>query len=313
MSQKRQILEGANLTQAWFETEAHRKSLIQHLRGRHIPSKFAFAGSAASWQISYADDYPNEYLDGRAEHEAAIIASLLKADSPRQICDIGPGNGVHTAQFVNLSKSLGISFDRYLAIDFSETLLRAVRRRLETCLPPSRTFLCWDIEQNPSNQIRSWRGQSPVLMCTFGNTLGNLASQQLALRNVFQSCQKNDILAVGVYVRRDEVRENLIESYSTPLVYNAIREPFRAIGLLDGAYEMNTKYVNGDIFITAHMREEKEIEGVHLETGEEIRCFISRRYTQGDLKSMLLETGWSILGGDLSPDRAYLVLLARRM
>jgi L-histidine Nalpha-methyltransferase len=295
-----------------FENSVQRAYFVHCLRNRCIPTKFMFAGSAAHLQLRYAIDYPTEYIDGRSDHEIQTLSCLLGDDGlPDEVCDIGTSNGVHTAQFINKYNKIGTGCRRYLGIDFSQRLIDGAKKRLEGVLPTDHSFLRWDIETSPPPAIPAWRTTERMLLCLFGNTLGNVDHQLQCLKNLFQIARPGDILAVGVYMMPDS-DEELLEHYSSSAVLNVALEPLRAAGIADSSFEICVRCINSAVVIYARMRETVSVLGVVIRKGEMIKCFISRRYRNAEIISLLLASGWSPIGPTVGPERGYQVLISER-
>jgi L-histidine N-alpha-methyltransferase len=299
-------------TKAWFESEDHRRQVAGHLRARRVPVKFMYAGSGAAKHLRFADDYGEEYLDGRAEHEVAAIVEVLGVNGvPVQFCDIGSSNGVHTAQFVTGLRAQGHSFSRYLSIDFSEILAEGARARLAGILPARSNFVCSDIEESPAAAIDAWRAAGRVLIGIFGNTLGNVVDPLSVLRNVFHSARAGDNLALGVFLPpsgdRDPARH-----YAVPLLRDMIVEPLRAIGLRDEFMEFHVGF-DGRAFVgRARLRRHFTYRDVRLGAGDEVECFLSRRYRSAEVRRLLVASGWQVRGWTADRSRGHLVVVAER-
>jgi L-histidine N-alpha-methyltransferase len=265
-------------------------------------------------QMAQAEKYPDEYLDARAELEVSALTGVLGGAYPEQLCDIGVSNGAHTAQFLRLCAELGRAPRSYLGIDVSEILLCGGRDRISTLLPARNDFACCDIEDGPVHAIARWRGASenPVLLCLFGGTLGNLEDEQTVLTNLKMSCRPGDILSVGVHVRQNGRKDQLIAAYSSPITCDVVREPFRAAGLADDDFEIVTEYINHAVVQSVLLKKHFAAGGRRLARGEYIRCFVSRRYDATSLRALMLSAGWRPLDHCLNAE-GYLVVVAERL
>ena len=314
-SRRRDVVEGGKVPESWFENNSDRETFLRSLsRKETIPVSVFYSGSAARVQIIQAEKYPDEYLDGRAEHEVNVLESVLGGTCPEQLCDIGVSNGAHTAQFLRLCCEAGHAPRSYLGIDVSVVLLSGGRERISGLLPTRSDFACCDIEDGPVHAIAHWRepSESQVLLCLFGGTLGNLKDELAGLRNLGCSCRPGDVLAVGVHVRQDGKEQDLIEAYSSPITCDVVREPFRAAGLVDSDFEIVTEYINHAVVQSVLLKKDVVVGRQQLAKGEYVPCFVSRRYDVVSLRGHMVDAGWRPMGDCLNAE-GYLVLVAERL
>jgi L-histidine N-alpha-methyltransferase len=298
---------------AYLESDQHRRELIRHLRARRVPVRYLYAGSGARKHRSFAEDYADEYLDGRAEHEVCTMASVLDpAAVPGQFCEIGPSNGVHTAQVLDRLSDSGFPVTRYLGLDFSAQLIDAARSRLTSQLPEKAAFETWNMELRPTDRIEAWRGPGPVVVLLVGNTLGNVEDPAETLRNVFGSCREGDVLVLGLYVALPETADELPAYYSKEPIRDMILEPLRAAGLGDCDMTLTSRFVDDEVVVNAQLTRDVRPLGVSLFQGEELRCFRSRRFHSTDAREMLHGTGWTAVTHDVDASIGHMVVLAHR-
>lgn len=292
--------------------------LAHCLQRRIMPVRLLYAGRAADRHIQLAEDYPDEYLDGRSEQEvAAVVESLGWDGMPPQLCDIGTSNGVHSSQFVIALNRHGLGCRRYLGLDFSSRLLSVARTRLMPCLPVDSHFAHWDIEAGPTEEIGSWRRSgSGLILCLLGGTLGNVDDPTQTLRNLRDSCGADDVLVLGVFLPPPP-GEDIIGPYATPLMLDTMMIPLRSAGLTDDQLELRVEFVDNAIMGTVKVRSDLVVGtdlvpgGVPLAAGDEIRCFLSRRFSPTDAHRLFWTTGWHVVAEHTDAANSYLILTAR--
>ncbi|MFD5871079.1 hypothetical protein [Streptomyces sp. NPDC060322] len=295
------------------DDDVPRSVLARHLRRRRMPVRFLYAGRAADRHVQLAEAFPDEYLDGRSDHEVNTLAEVLgPGPVPRQLCDIGTSNGVHSAQLVTGLSRRGLGCRRYLGMDFSPRLLAAAEGRLASCTPVDRHFVQWDIENGPTGAISSWRrGDDGVVMALVGGTLGNVDDPARTLRHLRASCTAGDTLVLGVFLPPSP-GEDVLGPYVTPAMSEMMLMPFRAVGLADHLLDLRVEFTGGAVTGTVRLRGSLVMDdvlpgGLHLTEGDEIECFRSTRFTPGAVDRLLMATGWQPLGGRADTADSYLV------
>jgi L-histidine N-alpha-methyltransferase len=303
---------GRGPTTAWFERDSDEYTLVQGLAAGRIPGRFAFAGSAAEKQLRFAEDFPQEYEDGRADVEVDAVLRMIDGGlEVRQLCDLGPSNGVHTAQLIERMRQRAIPPGRYLGLDLSDVLMRGARRRLTGLLPPDHAFHRWDMESGATPAINRWRsGPGPVLICLFGNTLGNVLDEATTLRNIHLSSRPGDHLAVGVYQDFEHDIDAALQYYSQPAILDVALEPLRAAGLDDSTIRVDVHRAGRRITFTATLLKPFSGAGVQLEAGHCFECFTSARYGEGSVQALLENSNWRCLPSLFSRNDQYLVVVA---
>ncbi|MFC1439729.1 L-histidine N(alpha)-methyltransferase [Streptacidiphilus sp. N1-10] len=304
-----------------YELDAVRREvLMRFVRDRYIPMRFLYAGPAVDRHLEFAESYSEDYQDGRSEQELSTLLEVLGHDGvPQQLCDIGPSNGVHSAQFVTGLSCLGLSCRRYLGLDFSSRMLDAARIRLAPDLPEDSRFAQWDFEAAPTGAISSWRRpDGAVMLCLLGGTLGNTEDPARTLRHLRASCSPGDALVLGVFAPPPP-GEDVVGPYATAVMRDTMTIPLRAAGLLDQQLELRVELIDNAVIGTARIRSDlslgsdSDTGAVHFAAGDEIRCFLSRRFTPLDVQGLLRAAGWRPLGKSAKRAGSYIVQLAQRI
>lgn len=298
---------------AWYENEDHLLSLAAGLHHRVIPTKYAYTGSGAEKIERFGYDYPDEYLDGRAADEVTGLVGFLSAAAlPKQICDIGPSNGIHTVQFLDHYDSVA-SCGRYLGLDISEKLLSVAEARLRARQSRDYRLELCDIEQERAQVAFDWRRDEPMLFCLFGGTLGNFQDPLSALVNIRESSLPGDVLALGLFSGSSgQSVEELIAYYSSPAILDMVTEPLRMIGIADDVMESRIHVEEQSVICSVRLLAPVACLGSSLAAEDVIRCFISRRYTVESVNSLLYGAGWKLLGTRESAEHHYLLAIAER-
>ncbi|MFG1602657.1 L-histidine N(alpha)-methyltransferase [Actinoplanes sp. NPDC049265] len=266
-------------------------------------------------QLRFAEDFPEEYEDGRADIEVEAVTKMIDGGfDARQLCDIGPSNGVHTAQLLERLQRRAALPVRYLGLDFSDTLMRGARRRLTDLLPTDHTFRRWDMETGATAVIKRWRsGRNPVLICLFGNTLGNVLDEAATLRNIHLSSHPGDRLAVGVYLASEHCIDAASQYYTQRAILDMATEPLRAAGLNESTVRVDVRRTGNRITFTGTLLKPFSRAGIRLDAGHCFECFTSARYEEGRVRALLDHSGWRCLPDWSSHNDEYLVAVAERM
>jgi len=264
-----------------FETEEHRNEFIDHLARRILPLKFAFAGSATLTydQFGLSSGY-QQVVDATVPEVEALLSVLRKNPTTRvvrQICEVGPGNGIHTRAFLRQLHRRGIDPARYLGLDFSLTLLHLAASRIPHELPLQITLKTWDFERHPSLAISKWRKpEDPVLVLLLGHTLGNPEDPVRALRNLRQSCTTGDYLLLSVALHTNSVTvDEVLAPYQTEAFRLAAIEPLRIVGLPTRGIAVDLTFTGRTVIGRIKVPCSSAILGVHLKKNEIITVFRS--------------------------------------
>ncbi|MEU9592562.1 hypothetical protein AB0D84_23000 [Streptomyces sp. NPDC048193] len=291
---------------------ARRDEVIAWLRRGTLPVRYMYTGSGADRHIRFAEEYAGEYEDGRCGHETAVIAKGLdRAGTPGQVCDIGPSNGVHTAQFLTWFAERHPGPVRYLGMDLSPELLGAARERTRPIASVERSFAVWNMESAATPLVGRWRAPGPVLFCLFGNTLGNVEDPVGTLRNISLSARSGDILVLGLFGPPRPDGCDAVGYLSAPL-REMILGPLTAAGLPENSLALRLETTGDAVVGTVRLTEPVALPGARLPAGHEIRCFLSRRFHPAGARRLLRDTGWLPRLPYTEPDEGHFVLLGER-
>lgn len=299
-----------------FESARHRAEFAECLRSRNLPLKFAYTGSAAHThdRLSRSSGYQSVIGPVHAEANAFATAAQLSGGGTR-VVEIGPGNGAHSRAFLERLADLGRLPEAYYALDFSETLLGLARTRIaDSPHRPARIDGgLWDVEEGPSTLIEQWRnGPEPLIACFFGNTIGNVENPAGALSNLAESLRSGDILVMSTTLLPERaIAEELLNPYRTEVFRAAVLEVFKLAGIGLHAVRLEIEFEGGAVQGIVECVEPLEFSGVRLEKGEKVHCFVSRRFTVGEVQTLLNLSGWVVRDGSDSGDH-YVVVAERK-
>jgi L-histidine Nalpha-methyltransferase len=297
-----------------FESADHRSEFAECLRRRVVPLKFAYTGSAAFAhdRLSHSSGYQS--VIGPAQDEAAVFTKALLQEGRPQMVEIGPGGGAHSLAFFQAMAD-GAVPRRYLALDFSSTLLGIARGRIAA--GPKRPDRIdtgqWDVEGGPSREIDRWRdGGDPLAICFFGNTIGNVEDPGRVLSNIAISARTGDTLVLSTTKLPESADEaEILGPYTNEVFRDAILEVFRVAGIDVADIRLDITLEPGVVKGSVECLNRIEFDGVVLEKGEHVRCFISRRFLSINVRSLLDNTGW-VITDELDRNDHFIVAATRK-
>ncbi len=286
-----------------FENKEQEREIWADLRRRSVPAKFAYVGDAAYNRNMLAYQSTNKVVTEATIIEMAAIKSHFDTNKhiPQQICDVGPGNGVHSAAFLAAFCSSGYKVDKYLGLDFSKTLLIIGTKLIKAHFPELKVeFDTWDFEKAPTTAISRWRTAGPTLITLTGHTLGSPENTQQVLQFLHDSCIPDDILILGVALMYDCSPESYVNAYNNDIFKDAALEPLRMVGIRVEEGDFNLKFSTSEKAIIAEficrsdITIEYEGEQIRFNRGDSIQCFRSRRFVDAEVKSLLSASGWNL-------------------
>ncbi|MGW0505349.1 L-histidine N(alpha)-methyltransferase [Micromonospora sp. NPDC003241] len=288
---------------------------MEAIRAGRVPLKFAYAGSAAHTHDAYARSAGYLSMLASARHEAdALIAAGVVAAGALAVAEIGPGNGGRSRAFLSRLASRGRTCRRYLALDFSETLLGIACDRL-TRFGGDRMSVdshVWDIEAGTSRGVERWRTEAePVVGCLLGHTLGNVEQPATALANITAALRPGDVLLLSVAAGpADESPQDVLAPYRSSQFRAAALQPLLAAGLTDAELEFVLSWQDGVVIGEAVLRRSVVMGDHPLPAGHRIRCFQSRRFRPSDVIGAVREAGWQVRDVVSAPGGSHLVVTA---
>ncbi|MBV1849995.1 L-histidine N(alpha)-methyltransferase [Catellatospora tritici] len=282
---------------SYFESEHHREEFRKHLARRTVPVKFAFAGSGALTYEALANSDGYQEVVGELDFEldALFGQTGLGQGSADQVCEVGPGNGLHTAALLAALTARGLAPSRYLCLDFSQDLLTIVNRPLAKFPMEFRSDV-WDFESGATGSIARWRRKDePVLGLMLGHTIGNPVDPLSVLRNMRDSLNPGDLILISVALlpeRADEAR--ILSPYRNETFTNAAIEPLRAAGIPSELIRFDLCLRDVDVIGDAIITGNVTAMGIDIAAGERIRCFKSRRFRGAEFGRLVEAAGWTV-------------------
>lgn len=304
-----------------FESQQHEESIWRALKARVVPLKFAYAGSAAHTHNRLASQGSYQHVAIATDAEVHSAVGLLGSRiADISICEIGPGNGIHTVAFLRAFRQAGALVPGYLGLDFSKELLDILKTRLQHDEPGLAThFHAWDFETEPTSVIGAWRRMSATLLIMMiGHTIGNPESPVSCLRNLYASAQPGDFLLLSAMLRGTDTPANLVQPYLNDVFTAAALEPLRMCGLnlaegkFRARWDESASSVIGEFVLDIAQSVSHRGETLQFEPGSTIRCFLSRRFQENEIVAILSDAGWVVMGCCLSQDASHVAVTAIR-
>jgi L-histidine N-alpha-methyltransferase len=311
-----QAVPNMSPSRPFFESEAHRAEVIAGIAAGIVPLKYAYAGSAAMThdQLARTDGYRG--VVGSAALEADALGCLMPYPAlPRELVEIGPGNGQRTVALLSHLRDRGAVLDRYLALDFSGTLLDMCRHQLATAM--DRQFAVhtgvWDVESGPSTLIDDWRADGrPVVVGLLGQTLGNVESAIDTLVHLYSSMAPGDVLIVTLALVGEQPAEEILAPYRTTLFRDAVLEPLLATGIAPQDVEFQVSLSDATVIGEVVFRAHTTIGPHVIAAGHKVRCFRSQRFEAAHLPAMFDQKRWSLRRIVFDDENVHAVVICAR-
>jgi L-histidine Nalpha-methyltransferase len=306
---------GLGLLPASFEDPRHVDRVLRHMREGVVPLKYAYAGSAAYRHDALARTAGYAEVIGEARHEVHTLTRISPLGVPRQIAEIGPGNGVHSAALLDALRDAVPNRWRYLGLDFSATLLSLALPCIAETFPQlDRAAGLWDLEAGRTSRISAWRqGPEPVLICMLGHTLGNLEDPVQALRNLALSVRSGDLLLLSITLMAPGADESaVLNPYLNDTFNAAVLEPLRAATREGASMSLRVRLADRTVVAEATLLEPASVGGFEFEEQATVRCFASARFLPEEALGLVSEAGWHVLGSAVDESGSHLAVVARR-
>jgi L-histidine N-alpha-methyltransferase len=311
------FIEGM-ITMQGFETKEHEKELWSSLHQRSISSKFCYTGDATSLHEKLAKLNTYQEVCWTSEIEIEAIKRYFdKKNPPMQICDVGPGNGIHSSTLIKLFMDSGYKLERYLGLDFSNNLLKIGTQQIKRNFPDIEVnSAIWDFEKGQTEDISEWRTSSSVMVCFTGQTLGNPDNPCQVLKYLNLSCFLGDFLLLGVALTHDCDPDTLIQPYNNDILKADILEPLRMAGIdLDKGnirlyFSKSDSSIIGDFVFFDKITLEYEEEKLTFESGDSICCLKSRRFDDSYVRTLLTKSGWKLVTASYDESKTHAVYLS---
>jgi L-histidine N-alpha-methyltransferase len=298
-----------------FEDPSHRVMVLSAIENGALPLKFAYVGSGAWAHDTLAKSIAYKHVVGSARHEAAILRTVNSLrPAIKQIVEIGPGNGQHTTAFITKLAAAGYVCERYLGLDFSRTLLTIAVPSIRSS--QSNKFAVtaglWDVEQRATGQIENWRvGEDPVVVCVLGQTLGNVENPGNVLTNLRRSLRAGDLLLLGLAPRLiGASSDTYLMPYRSRVFRRAALEPLQIVGVDLKQIVFRLRYEDNAVKAYAVFKQRVRVDGMTLERGHVVRCFLSRRFQPQDVRVLLESSGWLPQRSELDDSGEHFAVIA---
>lgn len=298
-----------------FESDRHYTSFLEQAANGHVSLKFAFSGSAAETHDELAKSAGYQTNTKNVLAEMNVITGLGLGAA--QICDIGPGNGQHTAELLGLVRSVGLRVERYLGLDFSEKLVDIAIPRISLANPDvSITRGQWDLEDDKTKAIEEWRTEAlPVVAMLLGITLGNVLDVNTCLAHLRDSLRAGDLVLFEVALAPLEgLGEAALSAYREPVFQRAVLEPFRMAGLAQSDLELEVSIEDDSIVCNVRLLgplvNQLNMHPV-CDAGTRIRCFISRRFRLDVIAGILNDQRFLACSNPVQDDGGHALLMTK--
>jgi L-histidine N-alpha-methyltransferase len=287
-----------------FENEDHEKKFWVAIKSRVLPLKFAFAGDASYTYKMLAKRETYQDISGPIKIEMDAVSKFLtQGKFPNQICDIGPGDGFHSGAFLKTLRQSGLNFEKYLCLDFSVNVTNFASDEIRKgFLGISVSSETWDFEDGPTFALSNWRSQSPVFVMLTGHTLGNPKNPLEVLKHIYESTESGDVILLGVALFKLVDTEVFLSPYRNDTFKAAALEPLKMAGfnIEKGEFVLSFSFTPATVIGEFVIGEDTIInykgESLAFNKNDRINCFASRRFTTDEIKYLLREAGWNIMG-----------------
>jgi SAM-dependent methyltransferase len=295
---------------SFFESPTQCGLAHYYLRRGVLPLKFAFVGSAAGTHDRLARSVGYQEVAWNANRFVRAIKPFIGL-APLSILEIGPGNGVQSAQVLHLLRK-GHVVRRYTCIDFSSVLMRRAEGELQkTRVHVERRYHTVDIERLALGATYPWLGRSTNLVLLLGNTICNLEDPGAVLRDLSLRMPRRAILLfnIGLY---DTAKSDFdyIRPYRTKEFLEAVLEPLKALDVAADTGMLRLAFDRAAQSVLVHCQSsfggDQGVPGMP----PDIRCFISRRYTRLQVERLVRCGGWHLRRITADPQRGQFICVA---
>lgn len=303
-----------------FESKEHEIEFWNSLKRLSLPLKFAYTGDAAYThnKLAHLDTY--HQIAGMTKIEVEPLIQYYANNNPiSQLCDVGSGNGIHSGAFLDALSDKGYPIVRYLAIDFSKTLLEIGLKYLKDKFPKLQIdSATWDFERGPTKTTSRWRKNGKVLITLTGQTLGNPEDPLQVLKNHFLSSLPGDIFLLGVALFYNAEPNHFLDDYRNDIFKAAALEPLRMAGVevncgeFKLSFSKKDKTIKGEFIFSEPITLQYNDEKVSFRKGDSVHCFTSRRFEVNVIESLLKKSGWKIVETVYDDEKTHVVYLSER-
>jgi uncharacterized SAM-dependent methyltransferase len=289
-----------------FESEDQLRAFIRALSGSVIPGKFAYVGEAAAAYNAHA--LTKEY--GQVTRSVTDESSLLlevwgqELNSIRTLADIGPGNGLHSADLLQcLLATANWSPSKYLAIDYSLHMAELAKQNMKRLVREIQVdSILFDIESTFTQEPSDLPDVLESIYFLLGNTIGNVESISRAIEGIRSLAGNGARLLIGCALF-DEYRSaaSYVKPYRMKTYIDCVLHPLVMIGVprRSIAFTAEFKPDTKTIFTLVRFKEDFQAnvldESVTVKAGSTIRCALSRRFLPGEIPNLLKRWNVSVL------------------
>lgn len=290
-----------------FESEDQLRAFIRALSGSAIPGKFAYVGEAAATYNAHA--LTKEY--GRVTRSVADESSLLlevwgqELNSIRTLADVGPGNGLHSADLVQrLLATANWLPSNYLAIDYSLHMAELAKQNMKRLVREIQVnSILFDIESTFTQAPSHLPDVLESIYFLIGNTIGNVESISRAIEGIRSLAGNGARLLIGCALF-DEYRsaESYLKPYRMKSYIDCVLYPLVMIGVPRRLMEFTAEFNPDTKTISTLVRFKEDFQAsildeiVTVKAGSTIRCALSRRFLPGEIPNLLKRWNVSVLG-----------------
>lgn len=316
--------EGRSLDHGAFERAEQADEYLAALRQRVVPFKFAYVGPAAHThdQLVRSQEYGLADVEAeliRAEFASSILPKL--EDGTRlNVIDVGAGNGMKALLVLDILRDSFVGL-KYVALDYSETLLQIARQNISTRLPRLDVITHRiDFEADSFAEIvkRLWTETlCPSLLLFLGHTLGNPTDRLQTLSNIGDSMGARDNLLVGIELYERAGVDEVLEHYRNEPFYRAIFNPLTFAGVMRTDGELGVSFNESSKDVEVHFELARDVricvdasEEIFLRRGERLLIGVSHRFEEAELRELFPSAGLHIRDLVFDENRTYALVLA---
>jgi uncharacterized SAM-dependent methyltransferase len=290
-----------------FESEDQLREFIRALSGSAIPGKFAYVGEAAATYNAHA--LTKEY--GRVTSSVADESSLFlkvwgqELNSIRTLADVGPGNGLHSANLVlRLLATANWSPRNYLAIDYSLHMAELAKQNMKRLVREIRVnSILFDIESTFTQASSHLPDVLESIYFLLGNTIGNVESISRAIEGIRSLAGEGARLLIGCALfDGHRSAESYLKPYRMKTYIDCVLYPLMMMGVprrsmaFTAEFNPDTKTILTLVRFKEGFQANVLGESVTVKTGSTIRCALSRRFLPGEIPNLLERWNASVLG-----------------
>ncbi len=281
----------------YFESPEQRAEYLLCLRRGRVPVKYTYMGSAAPLHVAWESLPGSRLFAEDLEAEVGVLSSRISASAGLQLCELGPGAGLHTARLIAALGERGLKVSRYLGLEFSEHLAKLAKTYLSSaCRDVDVQLELWDFESAATDTIDRWRrSKNPLLVVWFGQTIGNLYEPLAAVANLRSSLRPGDLVAVTASRRSSHFGQlDYVAPYDNDTFRAGLLEPLLAVGIDSRLGALHTYFDGESVRTIFKLHDNLEFEEFeHIRAGSEVELFVSRRFSPQETRLLLGPGDWS--------------------